>query len=79
MIIMNLGVPMRFILRNDEYISPNYVSITKEIVASSGATTTFNIISTSGSAISNRTIASSGITKGGGAGACTSCGPIACI
>jgi len=55
------------------YWFPNYVSITRGIVAPSGATTIFSISSTSGnrSASGNGTTRSGGTTGGGGAGAST--------
>jgi hypothetical protein len=53
------------------YCFPNDVSITRGIVALSGATTILGISSTSGSgsATNNGATKSGGITKGGGAGA----------
>ncbi len=53
------------------YWSPDYVSITKGIMAPSGVTTTLGISSTSGSknASGNGTTESGGTTKGGGLGA----------
>jgi hypothetical protein len=55
------------------YWSPNYVSITKGIVAPSGATTIFCINSANGSRNANgRTTGSGGTIGGGGARASTS-------
>jgi hypothetical protein len=53
------------------YWSPNYVSITKGIMAPSGAMVTLSINSASGSknASDNGTTKSGGTTKGGGVGA----------
>jgi hypothetical protein len=55
------------------YWSPNYVSITKGIVAPSGAMTTLDIGSVSGSenANGNGATESGGTTRGGGVGAST--------
>ncbi len=57
-----------------QYWSPNYVSITRVIMAPSGAmaTPSNNSTSGSGSAIGNGTIGNSGTTKGGGVRASTS-------
>ncbi len=70
---MNLGVPMRFILRRQLYWPPNYVYIIIGIMAPSGATTTpsINLANGNGNATSNGTTRSGGTTKGGGARAST--------
>ncbi len=73
MIFMSLGVPMIFILMSGGYWFPNYVFITRGIVALDGATTTLGINSTNGngSANGNGVTESGGTTRGGGARAST--------